>query len=146
MINKPVVFYTETNPIIVGQCAYIIAHNHPSRPDKDEWHAHTSTVLAYDIITGEIETLNTIYQVRAQLKSINKTDHAITKDEIVTDKWTRKVPLTDAQVEAFSNGIKHDITELGDTFKYITCDECDINKTCTLAFDIYNTDGDCLLK
>jgi len=143
---KPVVFYTETNPIIVGQSAFIRVHNHYLKPLDDDAPARTSTVLAYDIITGEIETKNTIYQVRSQLKSINKSDHATVKDVISGDKWVRKVPLTDGQAEAFSDSIKHDLTGLGHTFEYITCDKCDIKKTCTLAFDLYNTDGDCLLK
>jgi hypothetical protein len=26
----------------------------------------------------------------------------------------------------------------------ITCETCDINDTCDLAWDLYNTDGDCL--
>jgi len=25
-----------------------------------------------------------------------------------------------------------------------TCDECSITRTCTLAYDLYNTNGDCL--
>jgi len=145
-MDKPTVLYTETNPIIVGEQAYIIAHNHPRYPDRDEWHARTSTVLAYDIITGEIETLNTIYKIKVELKSVSKSDHAVVQDDIAPNKWIHKVPLTTEKVEEFSNNIKHDLEELGYTFKYITCDKCDIKSTCKLAFDIYNTDGDCLLK
>jgi len=74
------------------------------------------------------------------------TDHKAIKDSIEPNKHVRKVPLNTDQISAFSDGIKHDLTDMGYSFKYITCDKCDINATCTVAFDIYNTDGDCLLK
>ena len=80
------------------------------------------------------------------MRSIPKTAHKTTQEEIQPDQWTHAVPLTEKQIETASNGIKHDLTELGYYFKYITCDNCDIKSTCVLAFDIYNTDGDCLLK
>jgi len=77
---------------------------------------------------------------------MDKSDHQAIKDSIQPDKYTRPVPLTKGQIEAHSDGIKHDLIELGDSFRYITCDTCDIKSTCVVAFDIYNTDGDCLLK
>jgi len=146
IIDKPVVFYTETNPIIVGHSAYICAHNHPRRPERDDWSCLTSTVLAYDIITGEIETKNTLYKVRSQLKSINKSAHQVVRDGIQQDPHRRRIPLSACQIASRSDGIKHDLTELGESFKYITCDTCDIKSTCKVAFDLYCTDGDCLLK
>ena len=75
-----------------------------------------------------------------------QTDHMITKASLQPDPHLRTIPLGQCQIEARSNEIKHDLTELGDSFKYITCDNCDINAVCLYSFDIYNTDGDCLLK
>lgn len=74
------------------------------------------------------------------------TDHQQVRDQIQPNPYQRKVALSTCQIKAASDGIKHDLTELGDTFKYITCDTCDINAICIHGFDIYNTDGDCLMK
>ena len=70
----------------------------------------------------------------------------ITQASLQQDPHQRTIPLGKCQVGARSDAIKHDLTELGDTFKYITCDTCDINAVCLYSFDIYNTDGDCLIK
>lgn len=145
-MDKPTIYYTEVAPIIVGNFAIIRAHNHPSRPTLDNWDVRTSIVQSYDLITGDFETRNSLYKLRVEIKSVPKSNHETTKDAISGDKWVRPVPLTERQIAAFSDGIKHVLTEMGDTYKYITCDDCTINSTCTLAFDIYNTDGDCLLK
>lgn len=35
-------------------------------------------------------------------------------------------------------------SDLFDVEAGFTCDKCELAPTCTLAFDLYNTDGDCL--
>ncbi len=72
--------------------------------------------------------------------------HFRAKSAIQIDPNTRIVPLSNRQVDSMSDEVKHELTEFGSTFKYITCDSCMDNKTCSWAFDIYNTDGDCLIK
>jgi hypothetical protein len=58
------------------------------------------------------------------------------------DQWTRSVPLTEEGVanlrqEAVkTQNLRLDIK--------LTCDDCSRANVCTLAFDQYNTDGDCL--
>jgi len=145
-MDKKTVLYSETNPIVVGQVAYLCAHNHPRNPTVEDWHVHTSTVLAYDLITGDIETKNTLYKLKIPLKVSTQSDHKIVQEEIQSDEWTRPVPLTEDQIVELSDSIKHILTELSDNFEYITCDKCDRNAKCILAFDSYNIDGDCLLK
>jgi len=34
----------------------------------------------------------------------------------------------------------------GPTPASFTCDDCELAPRCTLVFDLYNTDGDCLLE
>lgn len=74
------------------------------------------------------------------------TPHMAILDELQPDPHKRKVALSRCQIAAASDQIKHDLTDMSDSFKYITCDTCDINAVCLYSFDIYNTDGDCLLK
>lgn len=144
--EKPVVYYSETNPIIVGEPAYICAHNHPRNPNKDEWHARTSTVLAYNLITGDIETRNTIYKLKVELKSTSKTDHEKILAGIIREPHMRVMPLTNDVMDAMSDSVKHMLTDNGHSFRYVTCDNCMSKALCDLAFDPYNTDGDCLFK
>lgn len=75
-----------------------------------------------------------------------ETDHKLVQRALQPDPYRRTIPLSPCQITSASNIVKHDLAELGDTFKYITCDTCDINAVCLYSFDIYNTDGDCLLK
>ena len=72
------------------------------------------------------------------------TAHMKAKDEIQPDRHVRVVPLSDKQVDKIHEEIKHVLTDWGHTFKYITCHNCDLVKTCAYSFDPYNTDGDCL--
>lgn len=74
------------------------------------------------------------------------TDHQAVRDHIQPNKHERKVSLSPCQITAASDKVKHTLVECGDTFRYITCDNCKINAICIYSFDKYNTDGDCLLK
>lgn len=64
------------------------------------------------------------------------------------DPWLRKHPLTDEQLtEEREKMVSFLVVEHGwcGDVKF-TCDGCELAKTCTLVFDGYNTDGDCLLS
>jgi len=77
-----------------------------------------------------------------------KTDHQIAYNELSPDPHKRQIPLSTCQIKAASDQVKHDLQEvfLDTSYKYITCDNCDINAVCLYSFDVYNTNGDCLLK
>jgi len=61
------------------------------------------------------------------------------------DQWLRKEPLTQEQLSTFR---KEQVERAGQVLKTapdkFTCDGCGLASVCTLAFDSYNTDGDCL--
>lgn len=61
------------------------------------------------------------------------------------NRWLLKVPRTPAQMKAFRKTVIARVAEItGTSPAKFTCDDCKIANICTLAFDGYNTDGDCL--
>jgi len=63
------------------------------------------------------------------------------------DHWMRDEPLNDEQFTAFKKKkvawtLKH-YPGASDRF---SCDGCGLVRKCLLAFDPYNTDGDCLYE
>ena len=145
-MNKPTVFYTTTMPIIIGHPAYIYAINHPSNPTVNSWPARTSNVIALDALTGDFETINTLYKLKVELKSTSKTDHEKILAGIIREPHMRVMPLTNDVMDAMSDSVKHMLTDNGHSFRYVTCDNCMSKALCDLAFDPYNIDGDCLFK
>lgn len=73
-----------------------------------------------------------------------ETDHNRIRKHLQPDPNRRKVALSTCQITKASEDVKHALDEMLHTYKYITCDNCDINAVCIYAFDPYNTDGDCL--
>ncbi len=65
---------------------------------------------------------------------------------LTVDDITRTVPLTDAQLAADRAKIVAMYAEHGEAIDAFTCDDCGARFTCTLVFDAYNTDGDCLAE
>jgi len=59
------------------------------------------------------------------------------------DRWSWEVPLTD---EELNREREESVKREGRPEIVFTCDGCSANKVCTLAFDPYNTDGDCLYE
>jgi len=61
------------------------------------------------------------------------------------DPWTLKRPRTEKEMEALRKEAI-DLTHKFITFKNktYTCDNCDRKHVCTLAYDAYNTNGDCI--
>jgi len=62
------------------------------------------------------------------------------------DQWVRETPLTPQELAAYrAEQVAFQEEHFGPTQKY-TCDECGLAPKCKLAFDGYNTDGDCLYE
>lgn len=57
------------------------------------------------------------------------------------DEWTRSIPITDAELANLRFKAIQDI-DCGEI--EFTCDGCARAKICTLVYDGYNTNGDCL--
>lgn len=63
---------------------------------------------------------------------------------MASDVWTRDTPFTSEQLKAFRAKMVEHCNELGRAPEKFTCDDCARASKCKLAFDGYNTDGDCL--
>jgi hypothetical protein len=63
------------------------------------------------------------------------------------NRWLLKVPRTPAQMKAFRKVQLARAVEIsGKAPAKFTCDGCRIANICTLAFDAYNVEGDCLYE
>ena len=60
------------------------------------------------------------------------------------NEWTRETPLSPIELMAERRDMHARNNELGYTPDRYTCDDCAFAPRCKLAFDGYNTDGDCL--
>lgn len=67
--------------------------------------------------------------------------------DVVNNQWTRREPLDDDGLfrikSEYEQWYRNSPTANGAT-PPCTCETCADNRICTLAFDEYNTDGDCL--
>lgn len=64
-------------------------------------------------------------------------------DEVTEeDRWTYRVPRTPEQLAEKRRASL--ATWFGGREQSFTCDGCGRAPVCVLAFDLYNTDGDCL--
>ena len=61
------------------------------------------------------------------------------------DQWVRAVPLTEEELEEEKVKLREHYAPHGFDIG-TTCEECGLRFTCKLAFDAYNTNGDCLLS
>lgn len=69
----------------------------------------------------------------------------MTRERDPADEWLWAVPLTDEQLAADRERIRSWHTEhFGPAPERFTCDDCAMAPRCSLAFDSYNTEGDCL--
>ena len=59
--------------------------------------------------------------------------------------WLRETPLTDEEVKNLRERALAGYEKAGYCPDKFTCDDCEDKNRCTLAFDLYNTDGDCLM-
>lgn len=65
----------------------------------------------------------------------------------ILEKFERKVPLTPDELKQHRKNCVDFYIEEGHPFPFdFTCDHCELANICTLAFDLYNLDGDCLLE
>lgn len=63
---------------------------------------------------------------------------------VPVDEWTRETALTPDELAAYRKKMVELGDELGHSPWDYTCDRCSRAAICKLAFDGYNTDGDCL--
>ena len=65
----------------------------------------------------------------------------------MVDEWTREKPLTTSELATYRELKRQHLLEVyGHTLEGCTCDECSRAPICHLAFDGYNTNGDCLYE
>lgn len=57
------------------------------------------------------------------------------------DEWTWLEPLTDAEDAELVAAVDRE-----DSAEAYTCYDCPARRTCALAWETYNTDGDCLAE
>ena len=65
---------------------------------------------------------------------------------MTVDNITRTVPLTEQELAADRARLVEMYRERVGVIDKFTCDDCGARFTCMLAFDAYNTDGDCLAE
>lgn len=64
-----------------------------------------------------------------------------------SNEWLWATPLTDAELAEDRRTAVDLIAGMYDEApNRFTCDDCPMAVHCTLAFDVYNTDGDCLYE
>lgn len=71
----------------------------------------------------------------------DKAPDWLLKREVKDFLW--EVELNDAELEELKTWAKENPWLRG---KHRTCDSCVMNRKCSLAWDSYNTHGDCLLE
>ena len=49
------------------------------------------------------------------------------------------------RIEELRRQAIEELKRLGIRFMYLTCDYCEHRETCEYAYDLYNTDGDCIV-
>lgn len=64
----------------------------------------------------------------------------------MSDGWTTKDPLSPADLADERERMVRIYAAEGIEISSFTCDECSARFKCVLAFDAYNTDGDCLAE
>lgn len=70
----------------------------------------------------------------------------ILKERDPNDEWMWKTPLTPEELAGLEEESRFHAKAEGIDFERYTCKDCSLRTLCTLAFDDYNTDGDCLLE
>lgn len=60
---------------------------------------------------------------------------------ISPDQLKRPVPITEEEAQALRAKAVHLVGE-----QKFTCDDCPARLSCTLSYDAYNTNGDCLAE
>ncbi len=64
-----------------------------------------------------------------------------------SNEWLWATPLTDEELaQARAEAIAKESQSIGGALDGYTCDTCPMAPRCSLAFDSYNTEGDCLYE
>ncbi len=66
--------------------------------------------------------------------------------KVSEDQWVRAVPLTPEELSVHRAKQVEFCNQMGSAPEKFTCDGCGFAPSCKLAFDGYNTDGDCLYE
>ena len=77
------------------------------------------------------------------VSAVAVVDHG-DEDSVDPVWWERETPLTPEEVVTYRAEVV--ASQEGDPSTVLTCDTCPRANICTLAFDTYNTDGDCLAE
>ncbi len=85
------------------------------------------------------------YNVSGRARSVRTNRGGkMTESEIQDqDEWTRKTPLSAEELNELKESAYADAAAEDKTVEF-TCDECGRAAVCHLAYDMYNTAGDCL--
>lgn len=71
----------------------------------------------------------------------------MTRERDPSNQWLWAVPLTEAELAEDRRAmVDMAIGMFGESPDHFTCDDCPMARRCTLAFDVYNVDGDCLYE
>jgi MoaA/NifB/PqqE/SkfB family radical SAM enzyme len=62
------------------------------------------------------------------------------------DQWKKEPPYTDKQLRDIRSRLLKYLNYTPTLHGGITCDKCEGKAACRLAYDAYNTNGDCLLE
>lgn len=62
------------------------------------------------------------------------------------DEWLFAKERTEEEVQADRESMFGIMAEFKTPYEYITCDKCVLRLRCTIAYDTYNTNGNCLLE
>lgn len=84
--TKKIVYYTKSKGMILtlGEKAFVNAPEHPAHNYPQMKSVLTTTVMRHDKISGEFETLNTIYKLKHSIKE-KKLEPTIEEDKLFED-------------------------------------------------------------
>lgn len=63
---------------------------------------------------------------------------------MIDPNWPFDAKWTDAELALMRHDAIRLEADIGNVIEKFTCDECSVRHECSLVFDGYNTDGDCL--
>lgn len=68
------------------------------------------------------------------------------RERETNNQWLFKEPITQEQLAEFRKNLAEHVKEHWDmpAVGELTCDKCGLASVCSLVFDAYNTNGDCL--
>jgi hypothetical protein len=68
------------------------------------------------------------------------------REQDPNDQWLFKEPWSAERLAEYRKALKEYMKDHVTLSDVLTCDSCGLVGVCSLAFDAYNTNGDCLLS